>query len=96
MENKENMIEFITGQHTTTVTFTNGKHIRKIKELYETNKDDFKSYIENADGSICARIPLKWVRISAGRTGSKREMTEEEKDILRQRLAEGRAKSKQK
>ena len=84
------MIEFLAGARTATVTFTNGKHIRKIKDLYETNKEDFKYYYENEDGSICAKIPLKWVRISAGRAG--REMTEEQKEELRQRLAAGRAK----
>ena len=87
------MIEFLAGARTATVTFTNGKHIRKIKDLYETNKEDFKYYYENEDGSICAKIPLKWVRIGAGRTGTKREMTDEQKQALRERLAAGRAKA---
>ena len=93
MENNENMVEFISGTRTATVTFTNAKHIRKIKELYETHKEDFKFFKENKDGSICAKIPLKWVRLSAGRTGTSREMTEEQKEALRQRLAAGRAKA---
>lgn len=92
MENFENMIEFISRTHTATVTFTNSKHIKMIKKLYETHPDDFKFYIENDDGSICAKIPLKWIKVSAGRTGTKREMTEEQKEVLRQRLAEGKAK----
>lgn len=94
MENNENMVEFISGARTATVTFTNRKHIKKIKELYETNKEDFKYFYENEDKSICAKIPLKWIRISAGRTGTKREMTEEQKQALRERLAKGRAKKK--
>lgn len=94
MENTENMIEFISSTRTATVTFTNRKHIKKIKELYETNKEDFKYFYENEDKSICAKIPLKWIRISAGRTGTKREMTEEQKQALRERLAKGRAKKK--
>ena len=93
MENNENMIEFLLGTHTATVTFTNAKHIKKIKELYESHPDDFKYFTENNDGSICAKIPLKWVRISAGRTGAKREMTDEQKEALKQRLAAGRAKA---
>ena len=96
MENTENMIEFLSGTRTATVTFTNPKHIRKIKELYQEHKEDFKYFKENKDGSICAKIPLKWVRIGAGRTGTKREMTEEQKEALRQRLAEGRAKAAKK
>ena len=42
MENSENMIEFISGTRTTTVTFTNQKHINRIKKLYEDRKDEFK------------------------------------------------------
>lgn len=96
MENNENMVEFISGSRSATVTFTNPKHIRKIKELYETHPEDFKYYVLNKDGSICAKIPLKWIRIGAGRTGTKREMTEEQKEALRKRLAEGRAKAAKK
>ena len=44
MENTENMIEFITGTRTATVTFTNQKHINRFKKLYEERKDDFKYF----------------------------------------------------
>ena len=90
MENNENMIEFISGTRSATVTFTNPKHIRKIKELYEEHKEDFKYFKLNNDGSVCAKIPLKWVRISVGRTGAKRELTEEQKKELAERLKKGR------
>ena len=96
MENTENMIEWQTNARTATVTFTNPKHIRKIKELYEEHSEDFKYFKFNKDGSVCAKIPLKWIRISAGRTGTKREMTEEQKQALRERLAAGREKAAKK
>lgn len=99
MENSENMIEFISGQRTATVTFTNQKHINRMKKLYEERKDEFKYFKENDDGSVCAKIPLKWIKVNAGAlpgTGKKREMTEEQKEALRQRLAEGRAKATKK
>ena len=96
MENLENMIEFTSNCHSATVTFTNPKHIRKIKELYEEHKEDFKYFKLNSDGSVCAKIPLKWVRISAGRTGVKRELTEEQKQALRERLTAGREKAAKK
>ena len=96
MENTENMIEFTTHCHSATVTFTNPKHIRIIKELYKEHKDEFKYFKENKDNSICAKIPIKWIRISAGRTGAKRELTEEEKQALRERLAAGREKAAKK
>jgi len=99
MENNENMIEFLSGQRTATVTFTNVKHINRMKKLYEERKDEFKYFVENKDGSICAKIPLKWIKVNPGSlpgTGKKREMTEEQKELLRQRLAEGRAKASKK
>ena len=97
MENNENMIEFISGTRTATVTFTNRKHISRIKKLYEERGDEFKYYHENEDGSVCAKLPLKWIKINAGSkpgTRAKREMTEEQKQALRERLAKGRAKKK--
>jgi hypothetical protein len=66
MENNENMIDFISNARTATVSFTNSKYINRIKALYEDEdrKGEFKYFIENEDGSICAKIPLKWVKIS--------------------------------
>lgn len=79
------MIEFISGTRTATVTFTNQKHINRIKKIYEERKDDFKYFKENTDGSVCAKIPLKWIKINAGsKTG--RVMTEEQKEAARIRL----------
>ena len=96
MENNENMVEFLSGARTATVTFTNPKHIRKLKELYEEHSEDFRYFKLNKDGSVCAKIPLKWIRISYGRTGTKREMTEEQKQALKERLAAGRKKATKK
>ena len=91
MENMENMIEFISGTRTATVTFTNQKHINRIKKIYEERKDDFKYFKENTDGSVCAKIPLKWIKINPGsKTG--RVMTEEQKEAARIRLANARKK----
>ena len=89
MDNNENMIEFISGARTATVTFTNRKHISRIKKLYEERGDEFKYYHENEDGSVCAKLPLKWIRVNPG-SKEKREMTEEQKEALRQRFAASR------
>ena len=91
MENTENVLEFISGTRTATVTFTNKKHINRIKKLYEERKDEFKYFVENPDGSVCAKIPLKWIKINPGsKTG--RVMTEEQKEAARIRLANARKK----
>lgn len=93
--NKENVIEFLSGQQYATVTFTNRRHINRIKSIYEERKDEFKYLVQNNDGSICAKLPMKWVKINPGSapgTGKKRELTEEQKEELRKRLAAGRKK----
>ena len=89
MSNKENMVEFISGQKTCTVTFTNQKHINRIKNIYKEHKEDFIYFIENPDGSICAKIPLKWLKINPGSKDG-RIMTEEQKEAARLRLAKAR------
>lgn len=93
MENSENMIEFISGARTAVVTFTNQKHINRIKKLYEERKQEFKFFVINQDGSVCAKIPLKWIKINPGsKTG--RTMTDEQKEAARIRLAEARKKKR--
>lgn len=89
--NNENCIEFLSGEHYCIVTFTNRKHINRIKKVYEERKDDFKYFTENDDGSICAKFPLKWIKINPGsKTG--RVMTDEQKEAARIRLALAREK----
>ena len=73
------------------VSFTNRKHINRIKKLYEERKDDFKYFHENTDGSICAKIPLKWIKLNPGSKNG-RVMTEEQKEAARVRLANARNK----
>ena len=89
--NNENCIEFLSGERSAVVSFTNKKHIKRIKKLYEERKDDFKYFHENTDGSICAKIPLKWVKLNPGSKNG-RVMTEEQKEAARVRLANARNK----
>lgn len=89
--NNENCIEFLSGERSAVVSFTNRKHINRIKKLYEERKDDFKYFHENTDGSICAKIPLKWVKLNPGSKNG-RVMTEEQKEAARIRLANARNK----
>lgn len=65
-KNNENCIEWITGDKYATVSYTSRRHINRLKKLYEQRKDEFKYFHQNTDGSICARIPLKWVKNNPG------------------------------
>ena len=87
--NNENCIEFLSGERSAVVSFTNKKHINRIKKLYEERKDDFKYFHENTDGSICAKLPLKWIKISPTKRNS-RIYTEEEKIKNAERLKNSR------
>lgn len=91
--NKENMIEFLSGEHFCTVTFTNRKHINRIKKLYEERESEFKYIHENTEGSVVAKIPLKWMKINPGAlpgTSKKREMTDEQKAAFVARVQAGK------
>lgn len=84
----ENNIEFLRNQTTATVCFSQGRFISKIKKLKEKYPDDVDICVENADGSIVAHIPTKWVKISP-RTSN---MTEEQRQATAERLKQYRNK----
>jgi len=65
--NNENCLEFLTRQKTMTVTFCSQKWINKIKKYANSHPDDVKILATNADGSICAHVPIKWLKISPPR-----------------------------
>ena len=67
VNNNENCIEFLNNQHQITVSFCMQKWINKVKKLKEKHPDDVKILAENEDGSICARLPIKYLKISAPR-----------------------------
>ena len=65
--NNENCIEFLNNQHSITVSFCMPKWINKVNKLKEEHPDDVKILAENKDGSICAKLPIKYLKISAPR-----------------------------
>lgn len=83
----ENVIEWMRNDKTVTVTLSQPKYINKVKKIAESNPDAAKIIIENEDGSIYAKMLRSCIRINAP---ASREMTEEEKEKLRERLAAAR------
>ena len=71
--NNENCIEFLNNQHSITVSFCMQKWINKVKKLHEEYPNDVKILAENADGSICAKLPIKYLKISAPRKVSEEQ-----------------------
>lgn len=68
------------------------KWINRINKLIEEYPDDIRVIArpETNDGCIYVELPAEWLKI---RPKKKIEMTEEEKDILRERFARARQAS---
>ena len=90
----ENCIEWITGERSATLTFSEPKMIKRIKTIYSERADEFKRYTENDDGSICVTVPKKWCKINPGSKSDsnkpKRTMSEEQKKAGAERMAKVR------
>lgn len=84
----ECVIEWIKGEKVAGVTMPNNTKLKnRILKIAETRKE--VEVTMNDDGSIYARIPSAWVKINPSV-----EMTEEKKEIQRQRMIELRKQGK--
>ena len=86
-KNNENAVEFLTGEKTCTVSFTNQKFCNRIKKFYEKHPDRFETYVVNPDGSVYATIPLKWLKISVPKGEN---MTDEDRKKIADRFRKSR------
>ena len=85
MDYKENNIEWVTGlkdEDKITLSLSSKRFINKVKKICSEHPEDTK-LIENDDGTIYAELPIGCLRISYP---NKRELTEEQKDELRERM----------
>lgn len=89
VNNNENCIEFLNNQHSITVSFCMLKWINKVKKLKEEYPDDVKIIAENKDGSICAKLPVKFLKISAPR-----KVSEEQRQAASERFRKLRDNNK--
>lgn len=62
--NIENCIEFTKDSDRATVSFSQGRYISRIKKLAAERPAECEIVAENTDGSICAHIPVSWVKIN--------------------------------
>jgi hypothetical protein len=68
------------------------KWINKIRKLLESHPDEMRVIAspETNDGCIYVELPARWLKIQPP---TKRELSEEEKDVLRERLARLRSQT---
>jgi len=69
----ENVIEFLLNERTATVTFSQGRYKTRIRKLAQSHPEECEIVAENKDGSICAHIPVEWVKIIRPRDLSDKE-----------------------
>lgn len=72
--NEENAIEFYTGDDYMTVSFTRAKYVNRVKKLAEEYPDEVSIEAVNEDGSICATLPLSYLKISHPRVLSEEQV----------------------
>lgn len=78
----ENVIEWVKDEKRATLSLSQRRTISKVKQLAEQYPDECQVLAENKDGSLYAHIPVSWIRINPPR-----ELTEEQKQELVERLA---------
>lgn len=88
---EENVIEFLRGSETATVTFSQGRYITKIEKLAKKHPDKVQIVARNKN-SIVAHIPVKAIKINIIEG---RERTEEEIERSRKVFAEYRESKQQ-
>ena len=72
----DKVIEFSTDENAATLLLHKKKYVNRIKKLAESRPDEVE-LVENSDGTICATIPLKWIKISPPR-----QMTDEDDEKM--------------
>lgn len=85
MDYKESNIEWATGlkdEDKITLSLSSKRFINKVKKICSEHPEDTK-LIENGDGTIYAELPIDCLKIYHPR---KVELTEEQKEKLRQRM----------
>lgn len=80
---RENSLNWFTNEQVVSGTFTQPRLISKIKKLAEKFPDEVKIEYVNKDGSILCELPLRAIKINLS---PKREYTEEEREVMRERM----------
>lgn len=88
IESGENVIEWIRGQDKATVQFAgHNRFCNRVKQYARDFPEEVQIVGENRDGSIVAHLPLSYISV---RRPSHRDLTDEQKQELRERLAKAR------
>ena len=78
----ENVIEWLNGQDIAVLTLSERRYISRVKKLNASNSG-VTDYHTNPDGTIYARVPLDWIRITPPK---KMNLSEEERQKRAERM----------
>ena len=77
----ENTIEFTRDSERATVTFSQGRYKTRIRRLAAEHPEECEIVAENKDGSLCAHIPVAWIKIFPPK-----QFTDEQRQEMGKRL----------
>lgn len=60
----ENCIEWVKDQQQATLSLSQRRTITRVKKLAEKYPEQCQIVAENRDGSICAHVPVSWIKIN--------------------------------
>lgn len=88
----ESVIEWLRGDKDVTVSFPAGtRECNRVIEYAKDYPNEVKIVYQNSDGSIVARVPRRYLKISRP---AEREMTEEQRQAASERLRLARERAK--
>ncbi|MCJ7833848.1 hypothetical protein MUB23_00380 [Cuneatibacter sp. NSJ-177] len=82
----ENVIEWIRDQTRATVSLSQKRTISRVRKLAKEHPEKCQIVAENKDGSICAHIPVSWVKIVPGRALTDEQRTQHAEQLKRNLL----------
>lgn len=79
---KENVIEWITGDEFVSCTFTQRKYITKVRKLMDKQPLLVPKFVQNSDGSIYCRLPLKALKLYIKNSDERTLESDEEDELM--------------
>lgn len=83
----ENVIEWVKDEKRATLSLSQRRTISRVKQLAEQYPEECQIVAENKDGSVCAHVPVSWIRINPGM-----ELAEEQREKRAETMRENMAK----
>ena len=77
----DNVIEFFSEEKTATLSLHKKKYVNKLRKCFESHADEM-DFTQNPDGTVCATVPVSWIKISPPR-----KMTDEQREAARIRFS---------